>query len=103
MPAACTAPEAVCTFQYSDADTPAVTAISPSNVTMGSSPVFISVSGMGFQADTALNQPMVDDEPCLDVALIAPGRLKCRLPYSVKGGSRLVGCPLLGWRQQGVL
>jgi hypothetical protein len=48
------------------------------------------VYGTGFHSDAALNQPLIDDEPCLDVTMVAAGRLRCRLPYSVKGGSRLV-------------
>ncbi len=91
VPATCTGPDSVCAFAYADDHTPTVSTVSPNSVTITAAPMYIQIYGTGFHAEAALNAPLIDDEPCLDVSMVAAGRLRCRLPYGIKGGSRLVG------------
>ena len=96
MPATCTAPDAICTFAYSEADTPSVSSVSPNTVTITSAPLTINIYGEGFHNEAALNKPLIDDEPCLDVTAVAPGHLRCRVPYNIKAGSRKVTVQVAG-------
>ncbi|KAG2432951.1 hypothetical protein HXX76_008679 [Chlamydomonas incerta] len=96
IPSGCGSPRgaAGCTFTYSAALTPSVTAISPATYvfpsTAGFATLTMTITGAGFNANLTGNEVFLDDDtPCAITAASATA-ITCQLPNTGAGGARLV-------------